>query len=188
MRTPFVDYAHLKRVVSITAVLDHYRLLASLKPVGGKLVGACPLHEGRNKTAFVVDAASGSWICFSDKCRRRGGILEFVAEYEHIPITEAAQLLARVFVPDASVQQRSRPMSGGKPSHKVFTVEDRSGDQDDESGFWTRIGSAWPHKDGKGLNVVLSALPVNGRLVLREYTEDDAKEDEKRPKAKPYRR
>jgi hypothetical protein len=45
--------------------------------------------------------------------------------------------------------------------------------------FWTRCGSAWPHKDGKGLNVQISTgLAVSGRLVLREYTEEDAKEEE----------
>jgi hypothetical protein len=66
-----------------------------------------------------------------------------------------------------------------KPSHKVYVVEDR-GEGDDTAGFWTRIGSAWPHADGKGLNVVLSALPVNGRLVLREYTEEDEKQDAER--------
>src|SRR5262245_19038564 len=32
-------------------------------------------------------------------------------------------------------------------------------------------------KDGKGLNLVLSALPINGRLVLREYTSEDEKRD-----------
>ena len=31
---------------------------------------------------------------------------------------------------------------------------------------WTEIGAAWPHRDGKGLTVVLKALPVNGRVVL----------------------
>ena len=65
----------------------------------------------------------------------------------------------------------------GKPSHKAYTVEDR-GEREDNDAFWTRIGSAWPHKDGKGLNIVLSALPVNGRVVLREYTDEDAKADE----------
>ena len=69
-------------------------------------------------------------------------------------------------------------MSGERPSHKCFVVEDR-GEGDDKDAFWTRIGSAWPHKDGKGLNLQLAALPANGgRIVLREYTEDDAKEEE----------
>ncbi len=30
------------------------------------------------------------------------------------------------------------------------------------------IGAAWFHKDGEGLDVVLQALPVSGRMVLRK--------------------
>ena len=74
-----------------------------------------------------------------------------------------------------------------KPSHKVYVVDDKQGGEpgDEQTGFWTRIGSAWPHKDGRGLNVVLSALPVGNRMVLREYTEEDAKVEEgKRKPAK----
>jgi hypothetical protein len=42
-------------------------------------------------------------------------------------------------------------------------------------------GSAWPHGHGKGLNIQLvSGVAVSGRLVLREYTEQDAQEDEKK--------
>ena len=65
-----------------------------------------------------------------------------------------------------------------KPTHKVFVVEEREGEGKDADAFWTRVGSAWPHKDGKGFNIVLSALPLNGRLVLREFTEDDDKADD----------
>jgi hypothetical protein len=63
------------------------------------------------------------------------------------------------------------------PAYKVFVVEDR-GEGEEADAFWTRVGSAWNHKDGKGINVVLSALPTNGRLVLREFTEEDAKAEE----------
>ena len=73
----------------------------------------------------------------------------------------------------------------GKPSHKVFVVEDKEvAEGEDNDAFWTRIGSAWPHKDGKGLNLVLSALPINGRLVLREYTPEDEKKDDEKKVAK----
>ncbi|MEO0793026.1 MAG: hypothetical protein AAFY27_10845 [Pseudomonadota bacterium] len=59
------------------------------------------------------------------------------------------------------------------PTHNVFTVEDRG---DDEDPFWLKIGAAWRHKDGKGFNITLSALPPDARLVLREPTdtEDEA--------------
>ena len=56
-----------------------------------------------------------------------------------------------------------------QPSHRAFSVIKREG-QDD---FWLNIGLAFPHKDGKGLNVVLQALPLDGKIVLREPTDDD---------------
>jgi hypothetical protein len=43
-----------------------------------------------------------------------------------------------------------------------------------ESAFWTKIGGVWPHDDGKGFNVELVALPMNGRLVIRERKEASA--------------
>ena len=75
-------------------------------------------------------------------------------------------------------------MSGEKPSHKCFVVEDRA-EGDERDAFWTRVGSAWPHKDGKGLNVQLATgVSVHGRLVLREYTEEDEEQDKKNVKRK----
>lgn len=76
----------------------------------------------------------------------------------------------------------------GTPSHKVFVVEERDeGESTDENDkpFWTRVGAAWPHKDGKGFNIQLaSGIAVSGRVVLREYTEQDVKEEERKPKRK----
>ena len=56
-----------------------------------------------------------------------------------------------------------------QPSHRAFSVIKRDG-QDD---FWLNIGLAFPHKDGKGLNVVLQAFPLDGKIVLREPSDDD---------------
>lgn len=52
--------------------------------------------------------------------------------------------------------------NSAKPTHNVFVVEG-----DGEKAYWTKIGAAWQHNDGEGLNVTLSALPVNGRIVIR---------------------
>ena len=54
-----------------------------------------------------------------------------------------------------------------KPAYRVYTVEEI----DEEKSFWTMIGTAFAHEDMKGMNVLLKALPVDGRLVLRRYTE-----------------
>jgi hypothetical protein len=47
--------------------------------------------------------------------------------------------------------------------HSVFVV-----DGEGDKAFWTKVGAAWAHEDGKGFNVTLSAMPVSGRLVIRE--------------------
>jgi hypothetical protein len=53
------------------------------------------------------------------------------------------------------------------PSHVVYHVRDHKGGK----GFWTRIGTAWLHADGKGLNVQLEVVPLDGRITLRVATD-----------------
>ena len=55
-----------------------------------------------------------------------------------------------------------------KPTHRVYTVIRREG-QDD---YWLNIGLAFPHKDGNGFNIVLQALPLDGKIVCREVSGD----------------
>ena len=76
-------------------------------------------------------------------------------------------------------------MSGKQPDYKVFVVQDTPPNAPkDAKPFWTRIGSAWPNKDGEGFNIVLSALPTNGRIVMRTYTDEDESKDDERAKAR----
>ena len=55
------------------------------------------------------------------------------------------------------------------PMYRVYSVIARA-KQDD---FWLNVGSAFPHEDGKGFNVLLQALPIgndgSAKLVIREY-------------------
>src|SRR3954467_6272533 len=69
------------------------------------------------------------------------------------------------------------------PTHRVYTVIKRDG-QDD---YWLNIGLAFPHRDGKGFNVVLQALPLDGKIVCREITneEDAAKRNRSRAAKAP---
>ncbi len=48
----------------------------------------------------------------------------------------------------------------------------------DDKKLWSRIGAAWSHKDGKGFNLQLETLPVDGKIVLRTPKEP-ADEDNK---------
>lgn len=60
-------------------------------------------------------------------------------------------------------------LMSNKPFYRVFVVENRNGEEDED--FWTQVGVAFAHKDQKGMNIVLRALPLDGRLVLRRYIE-----------------
>jgi hypothetical protein len=61
-------------------------------------------------------------------------------------------------------------MMENKGTYKeVFTINDKEG-----RSYWTKLGVAFPNKDGS-LNLYLDALPVNGRLQIR-----DAKPKEER--------
>ena len=55
-----------------------------------------------------------------------------------------------------------------QPTHRAYTVVKREG-QDD---FWLNLGLAFEHADGKGFNVVLQALPIDGKIVLRIPAEE----------------
>jgi hypothetical protein len=68
----------------------------------------------------------------------------------------------------ASTQANASNGKGTAPTHIVYQVLDREGDK---SAIWTRIGAAWPHNDGKGFNITLTALPVDGRLSVRVASE-----------------
>jgi hypothetical protein len=165
--------------------------LDNLKRASSQLRGACPIHNGSNPHQFVVILNDNTWHCFGD-CNRGGGTLDFVAAREQLPIPHAARLIADWFklgnspsTQTAATSHRRTHMNE-RPSHGAYVVKDREGDQTEQGGFWTRIGSAWPHKDGKGLNVqLIPGIAVSGRIVLREYTDEDAKiEEGKRKPAK----
>jgi hypothetical protein len=53
--------------------------------------------------------------------------------------------------------------------YDVFVVENYEDDAGAEKANWTRIGVAFPHKDGNGFNAELRAMPVSGKLVIRRH-------------------
>jgi hypothetical protein len=61
-----------------------------------------------------------------------------------------------------------------QPTHRAYSVIKREG-QDD---FWLNLGLAFPHKDGKGFNIMLQAIPFDRKIVLREASDDKDAEDE----------
>jgi hypothetical protein len=54
----------------------------------------------------------------------------------------------------------------------VFTVEEYESNGKTQK-KWTRIGAAFPHKEGLGFSIELKAFPIDGRLVVLPPDTDD---------------
>jgi len=65
-----------------------------------------------------------------------------------------------------------------KPAYRAYTVIKREGKED----YWLNLGVAFAHDDGEGFNLLLQALPIDGKLVLRTYKESE--EEAEPPKGK----
>lgn len=64
-------------------------------------------------------------------------------------------------------KKETAPAPKNQPSHGVYVVEGEG-----DRAFWTKVGAAWPHQDGDGFNIALTALPLSGRLVIHAKKEE----------------
>ena len=72
-----------------------------------------------------------------------------------------------------------------QPTHRAYSVIRREG-QDD---FWLNLGLVFPHKDGSGFNIMLQALPLDGKIVCREISEEgQSSEPPPEPRSQPRNR
>ena len=62
-------------------------------------------------------------------------------------------------------------MANQKPDYVVYTIIENNGGDDN----WQRVGSAWTNKD-RSINLSLNALPLNGKLHIREPKPEEASE------------
>ena len=60
-------------------------------------------------------------------------------------------------------------MANQKPNYVAYTIVETNGDA---KAFWQRVGSAWMNQDGS-INITLNALPLNGKLHIREPKADE---------------
>lgn len=184
---------HIRRVLSfsaarnvpLTAILERYGILQHLRRSGRRLTSACPIHLGSNRRQFVVDPEKGVWCCFGD-CQRsaiKGGAgIEFVRAMEGVSPREAADLIADWFSLTQAVRSRRSGMSGNRPSHSVFVVEEHK----DRDPFWHQVGSMWPAKDGGFQLVLIPGIAVSGRIVCRPRTEKEDEADKNDKQKRKY--
>ena len=60
------------------------------------------------------------------------------------------------------------------PAYRAYTVIKREGKDD----YWLNLGIVFPHEDGQGFNLLLQAMPLDGKIVLRTYKEREEEQQE----------
>lgn len=88
----WIEFAAIKRAVSLVAVLEHYRINDLRRSGQHQLRGRCPLHGGEGRETFHVNTAEQVFHCFS--CGAGGSVLDLVVAVEGCGLREAAQKLS----------------------------------------------------------------------------------------------
>lgn len=118
MTNDWVDFAEIRKKVSLEQILLGFYKLDNLKRQGQKLIGPCPVHGGDSPRAFHADLDKNVWHCFSG-CRRGGNQLDLVALKENIPIREAALKL------QAFCQGKATPLAPPSPRPEEKPKEEK---------------------------------------------------------------
>jgi hypothetical protein len=94
----YVDFAHVKRQLSMERVLAHLGLSGRLKGSGDQRRCACPIHraDGRGRT-FSVNLKEGVFVCFDTRCGKQGDVIELWAALHQLELRGAALDLVRTF-------------------------------------------------------------------------------------------
>jgi DNA primase len=106
-----LNFKRLKQLVNIEQVLADKGLLDHLRRQANRLAGPCPLHDGDNPNAFVVDTERNLWRCFTG-CAAGGDLVELARRLDNGTFIGAARYLARL----AGSAPPLRPALPGKPN------------------------------------------------------------------------
>jgi len=52
-----------------------------------------------------------------------------------------------------------------KPTHGVYSIRVYTTGSEQRS-EWTKLGVAWAHRGGKGFNIKINCLPLDGELTI----------------------
>jgi transposase len=93
-----VDFAHVKRQLALTRVLDQLGLLGRLRGPGAQRRCTCPIHRGdaRGRT-FSVNLEANVFQCFAKECGAKGDVIDLWAGVRGLSLREAALDLVRTF-------------------------------------------------------------------------------------------
>jgi hypothetical protein len=68
---------------------------------------------------------------------------------------------------DEGLPNGRTPQTSERP-HPLYVIK-----RDGQDDYWLNVGIAFPHKDGKGFNIMLQAFPLDGKIVCREISGEE---------------
>jgi hypothetical protein len=94
----WLDFAHLKRQLPMSRVLDHLGMTARLRGSGPQRRCACPIHrgDGRGRT-FSVNLETNVYQCFDARCQSQGDVIDLWSALTQRDVRAAALDLVAVF-------------------------------------------------------------------------------------------
>ena len=94
----FIDFAQLKKQLTMSQALDQLGLLGRLKGSGPQRKGPCPLHRGDGRgRSFSVNLTQNAFHCFDAGCGKKGDVIDLWAAVNGMSLREAALDLVRTF-------------------------------------------------------------------------------------------
>jgi transposase len=113
---PKVDFACLRKQITMQQVLEHLGFFASLRGSGHQRRGPCPIHSqpGSSERTFSVHLGKGVFQCFQADCALKGNVLDLWAAIHGLPLYEAALHLAGTF--QLALNREEEPVRGTRTS------------------------------------------------------------------------
>jgi len=78
-----------------------------------------------------------------------------------VPFNRTRPRSVRGQITERNIIMTSNNKIGQKPTHEVFAVKNGT----EGKAFWTKIGAAWPHKDGQGFSLKFAFYPADGQAI-----------------------
>jgi hypothetical protein len=78
-----------------------------------------------------------------------------------------------------SDQENKNPEQNNGPEFVAYNVREGGNGK----GYWDKIGVGFMHRDGKGVDIRLNSLPMDGHVTLRERAQEfKQKQESESPK------
>ncbi len=150
-RSRFVDFAEVRRVVTMAMLVDHYGI-DWLRKTGDELRGRCPIHaQAKGERAFHISLEKNVFNCFS--CGAKGSQIDFCMAMEGISVRAAALKMQEWFL-KGELDQRAHKKRAQPSPAKARQQPEKPADSviNPPLGFKLRVDSGHEYGQQRGFS------------------------------------